>query len=486
MFQSALHSKRNLTSDRRLIWLASSMEVLLGFALLVRNSGTKSLWLDEALTLLGVFDWQQMWAFIASAESGKFWLHHLPAFALWHTGASEFWFRSYSLFFAVAAVPVTICIGKLAGGYRVGLSAGLLLAVSPAMVVHGQETRMYAMLAFFTALGTYLFIRAGLRGGFHLWLSYGLVMALALATHLFAVLIIATHVVAAIPRLTSPRFFVGIAAGLAVTISLTAAITAVIGGAGLIGTSQGTSWIPPSTPHSLLVFALFATGQILPWWGYAAIVLIALAYIVITFVRHLPERWPALVVWMCALLPLGATFAISVLVQPVMLNRYLIVSLVPSVLVVAMALRMLQHPLFVTAATLVFIVRPFQAILTEHQKAREDWRGATTYVVSQAKTGDVAVFVPDYVSAPFEVYSAMAERRNSDASFAKVKLIAASDFKTADWQEATNIWLVVTGYPSNVSGEDITSAIGNARVSDAAQDFVGVKVIRYRTIATKP
>ena len=293
------------------------LEVLAAFALLIAFSGAKSLWLDEALTLFSVLDWERMWIFIVSQESGKFWLHHLPAYVLWHTGASEFWFRSYSVFFATASVPLVIAIGYTLGGRRTGLVAGLLMAVQPNLVAHGQEVRMYAMLEFFTALGAYLFIR-GLRDKSALvWLAYGFAMALAIATHLFAILSLAGHLVVVLPRLGSSAVRRGLFVGAGATAILTGISFIALGSEGLVTTSRGADWLPTPTLRTLLGFAHFAAGQTFPWWLYCAMLVTAAAIVGVKFVKRSRQRWPALIVLGALVVPVTVAFIVSIAIQPV-------------------------------------------------------------------------------------------------------------------------------------------------------------------------
>jgi 4-amino-4-deoxy-L-arabinose transferase-like glycosyltransferase len=123
------------------------------------------------------------------------------------TGTGEFGLRSLSALAGVATVPVAYLLGAELRGRRAGLVAAALVAVNPMLLWYSQEARDYALFSFLTALAALYFVRAldgspdvpGFRGPYGslghgtsrggrrdltLW---GIVSALALATHYFAV-----------------------------------------------------------------------------------------------------------------------------------------------------------------------------------------------------------------------------------------------------------------------------------------------------------
>lgn len=183
--------------------------VLLAFARGAWALGEKSLWWDESLSLYRA---QQG---LASVISNEIILtdtinelvtidNHPPLYFLflWLSvqswGESEFSLRFLSLAFVVLAVPLLYVTGKCLVDHRVGLGAAALGALSPMYLWYGQEARMYAMLAFFSLLSFYCFVRAffdsfglsNLRTQWRWIAAYVLASACVIFTHYLSLLLV--------------------------------------------------------------------------------------------------------------------------------------------------------------------------------------------------------------------------------------------------------------------------------------------------------
>ncbi len=112
-------------------------------------------------------------------------------------GETEFGLRSLSALAGVLAVAVTMALARaLSPGRAVPVVvAGLLAAVSPALVYYGQETRMYAMLALLAVASTWAWFnwlraatgsgRTAAAGPWGWLIAYSLLTAAGLYTHYF-------------------------------------------------------------------------------------------------------------------------------------------------------------------------------------------------------------------------------------------------------------------------------------------------------------
>ena len=125
--------------------------VLFAFALRLQNIGLHSLWYDELLELdiaAGPL------ADIApqlrrhAAMPLDYYLQHIWT----QLGRQEPWVRFPSLFFGVLTVAMVYRLGRRMFNRQVALSAMALTACAFFSVRYSQETRPYAMLAFFTTL----------------------------------------------------------------------------------------------------------------------------------------------------------------------------------------------------------------------------------------------------------------------------------------------------------------------------------------------
>jgi hypothetical protein len=106
-------------------------------------------------------------------------------------GTGEFGLRSVSALAGVATVPVAYLLGVELRGRRAGIVAAALVAVNPMLLWYSQEARGYALLALLTAAAALYFVRALQRDVRRDLVLWGVLSALALATHYFAIFPIA-------------------------------------------------------------------------------------------------------------------------------------------------------------------------------------------------------------------------------------------------------------------------------------------------------
>ncbi|WP_106397545.1 glycosyltransferase family 39 protein [Actinocorallia populi] len=154
-----------------------------------------ALWRDEAVTAgMARRDLGSFFAVLGEIDAvhGLYYLLMKAVVALFGDGETAL--RAPSVLGAVLAAGATAEIGRRLGGARVGLFAGLLVAVSPALSRYAQEARQYTLAAGLAALATLLLVRA-LRDRRPLrW--YGVTIALLGLTHLFTLLLVPAHLAA--------------------------------------------------------------------------------------------------------------------------------------------------------------------------------------------------------------------------------------------------------------------------------------------------
>jgi mannosyltransferase len=177
-----------------------------GAALRFATLDAQSLWYDEAVTArLLKLDLAALWRAIPGSESTPP-LYYLLAWLWTHVlGTGEVGMRSLSALVGTTTVAVVWALGRRLGGDRAGIAAAALVAVNPMLVWFSQEARAYALLALLGALSALLWLRALERrdhvlrssqpptvGRRHTrLLAWGAVAALALATHYYAVFLVA-------------------------------------------------------------------------------------------------------------------------------------------------------------------------------------------------------------------------------------------------------------------------------------------------------
>jgi hypothetical protein len=168
--------------------------VVLGAVLRFATLDAQSFWLDEAATIdLLRKGFGDMLEGIPNAESTPP-LYYVLAW-LWTqlAGTGEVGARSLSALAGTATIPVAYVLGSWAAGRRAGLIAAALAATNPFLIWYSQEARAYALLVLLTGLGLVLFLRALEQPATRRLIGWGIVSALALATHYFALFPVAAE-----------------------------------------------------------------------------------------------------------------------------------------------------------------------------------------------------------------------------------------------------------------------------------------------------
>jgi hypothetical protein len=160
---------------------------LLGAALRFGTLDVQSIWLDESATLILVRrTFGGMLSHLASSESTPP-LYYVLVW-LWSKvfGAGPVAIRAFSALAGTLTIPVLFACGRQISA-RAGLWAGTLTVVNPAMYYYSQEARCYALLILFSAGALLAWQRALGAPTTRRLAVWGLLSALALLTHYFAV-----------------------------------------------------------------------------------------------------------------------------------------------------------------------------------------------------------------------------------------------------------------------------------------------------------
>ena len=177
----------------------------LGAALRFSTLDRQSFWLDELVTasLLdrGLGD---VLAEIPRTEATPF-AYYVAAWA-WGSlfGLGEVGLRSLSALAGTATIPVAYGAGAVLVSRRAGLVAAALVAVNPFLVWYSQEARSYGLLTLLGA-GTVLAFGLALHGSRRWLAAWAAVSALAIATHYFAVFLVAAEAIWLLVRVRPRR-----------------------------------------------------------------------------------------------------------------------------------------------------------------------------------------------------------------------------------------------------------------------------------------
>ncbi len=277
------------------------------------------------------------------------------------------------LAFAGAALGVTV-IGRRLAGPVAGLAGGLIYAVTPIAVRYAQEARSYALVSAVAVLATGLLVRLFDRPArWWLYAAYAASLALLGYLHLYAMLLLPAHAVAA--------WFAGRRSAL---IPMAAAGLALVPLA-LFASGQREAqvfWLKTPDWSDVASFPVDVAGSV-----PAAIALFALA------AWGARRAWP---VTLCAVLPVALSFAISQL-QPIYHPRYVLFAVPALALLAGIGAASLPRArwLAVPAVTL-FAVLTYgtqQAIRLPDSRP-DDLRTLAATLEADERPGDAVLFVP--------------------------------------------------------------------------------------------
>lgn len=337
---------------------------------------------------------------------------HVP---LYHTllhywqilfGNDIFTARMMSLVFFVATIPAVYLLGSYIFNKKVGLFAALLITLSPFMDWYGSEARMYSMLAFFTVVNQYAFMKLFKEGKSAHWVWFTITAILGMYTHYFFAFVLISEIVF---FLFAHKDFVAPKSFRKFTISavlVTAAIAPWLYYVHELGTASNTqpSLTEPTSVDLFNTYAQFIFGFqvdslntiIVSLWP----IIVLLAFFGLQKSRKTTKETLFLVA--ASVVPVLGAFLISVTIRPFYESRYLIVAL-PSLVIfiswmisiypkkLAIALRII----LVTGILSLFVVQT----LNPATPVKEDYSDAVGYLNQKATSKDVIV-----LSAPFTIY----------------------------------------------------------------------------------
>jgi mannosyltransferase len=378
-----------------------------------------------AIALVGaghpVLSWDEIaTADVAGRTSGQIWrlIQHVdgvfgPYYYLEHVwthlaGSSELSLRMPSILAMSGAAALTGELGRRLYGPLTGALAGLLFDLIPNTSRYAAEARPYAFACFFALLALILLHVAVARPGRARWTAYGIsVLFLGLA-HVIALTTLAAHAVV-LWRRGSRRTVAGWAAAAVPALLALAPIFWL----GVHERGAQLSWVPPLTTGGLWKFPEQVVGSVAGGWLLLGLAALALC-------RPLPVRSPAAPdsaapdsaqpdaarieltaraeIAALALGPIVAVAAVSELVAPYWVARYLLVVLAPLALLAAaglrdvLALRFTPRALArlaVVVAVLACAVYPAQhAVRTAGAKNGSDYRTAAALIWKNQRADD--------------------------------------------------------------------------------------------------
>jgi mannosyltransferase len=384
--------------------------------------GSKSFWTDEGASfVIAHQDWAGFWHTIFTHEANAG-LYYLVLHFWLHLGNSEFVIRLSSVLAGLATLPAVYLLGERLFDRRTGLLAAALLAIHPSHLAYSQEARGYSFLVLFASLSTYFFVRGVERSSPHFWLGYSVCTVLAVYCHSFALLLIAA-------QLTSVVFLPGRAIpwrGLLVSL---AAIALFAGPLLLLIARQNQgqwAWLPRFSLREFSHLMTFLTGNGVRFFLYLLFWIAAVAAWLRKSRLHCSaESWREALPIAWLVIPV-VIVSIASLLRPILAPRFLIFCLPAGVLLAARGFFVTRYRKLALVALALLMAFFLASLRSYYRTPKEDWRGATQFVLSAAKPGEPVVV---WDSPAFAYY--------------RVRMGGGSklDFKSpADWLQGSPEW----------------------------------------------
>jgi mannosyltransferase len=404
-------SKVALATRRLPAWaLALGALTLLAAVLRFTRLGHQSFWYDEAWTdYLVRLRPGELLKTVPQTESTPP-LYYIVAWAWVRLlGRDEVGLRSLSALAGTVTVPIAYAAAATLATRRVGLVVAALAATSPLLVWYSQEARSYMLLVMLAALSLLCFARAReapTRGRLAAW---ALASIAALATHYFAVFVVAPEAVLLLAALAPTR-------GAELRRVLVAVAAVALAGAGLLVLAVGqrnrgnAGWIKKipfghrlgELPRELLA----GFPPAVPWVPVAGGVLVLAALALLLARGEARERRAALLAAAVGLVAIALPLLLAAAGLDYFLTRNVLVAWLPLALVVAAGLGARRAgalgPLLAAALCALALV-PVVAVARDADLQRPPWRTLNS-VLGPPRAGHAIVLLRAGFGLPLAVY----------------------------------------------------------------------------------
>jgi mannosyltransferase len=426
--------------------------------------GSKSLWLDEAISAdharVGLTD---LWKVVTDSDPNQGLYYVLLNFWTRLFGYDEAALRSLTVLLGALAVPAMVLLGKRLFGRATGLTAGLLLALSPFLVHYEQTARSYALLVLLVVLSSYFFVCELEQPSRATRVGFVLTSTLAFYTHYLAafVLVVLPLTLLAVKRRAALTRDWLVTGGAIAILCAPEAVFAVRRG-------NPPEWIPSPSLSSLTDLPSELAG------GTA--LSIALLFLVCYWVVRAAadrRRWPVGFVAAWFVIPVLLDFAVSKLGTSFFISYYLIIALPAFLLLAANGLVRLPGRATQMGALGLLIIGSGVGISDWYDKpSQEDYRSATRYIMERERPNDGIIYEPSFIRLGVDYYQLLAG--NSKPALTGIGV------------HQPRIWLVSRGNVSPVRQSEVEQFVLGSYAHAESSGLSNPAVSLYRLRSTKP
>ncbi len=402
------HNSANITTkvDWLQQWIPISLILLVATGLYLYQLGTESLWMDELISVDR-----------AKPHNLDIWrtrpLYYLLLYVWMKFGSSDGWLRGLCVLFSLGSVFLTYRLGRRLIGESTGLIAAVIITLSPLLIHHAQEVRMYAPSTFLGLWGS-LALSHALENPKALSIAWWVVLRwlAILGTPLTLLLLLPDIVLFGWRFRNQPRELFAFGKGLLAIGLLWSPwlITVATSSAKFMGGVKvpGTVPVNPVLKNKVspnLISVLLQPGSFTAWsfgrpisnaiyWFYNAYcVMVACLLGFALFNKPRSNRLAWIAAW--ALLPLVPLFLVSQFSRPLWVNRYLLFTSPYLFILLAAGFLAVWNKWRVGSlvVALIYFIAVGGALKRYYTVLdNEDWRGLVETINKNQEPGDLIVW----------------------------------------------------------------------------------------------
>ena len=396
---------------------------IVGLLLRLYALNRQSLWFDEGVTVWKVAQpYSRLWGLnsIDTVPPLYYWLLKMWV-GLW--GLNDTSIRLFSALLGTATIPVVYSLGKTFFNVRTGLIASVLMTTATYHIQYSQEARSYALVTLVFAL-CWRFLSGSLKNG-QCWLGYSMCGVLLLYSHgisLFYLAALNVYFFLDPDNLKSRQLRNWLVSNLAIGASFLPWFWTYLAQissfqnqthlpqptlSGVVGTLILLGSLPPSTT-GLLPVLLQGTPLFVPLiqtlWMTSFLFLLLAPLLLFSRNRDLAVYR----IYVLFVLPLGLIVVYSLFWQSIYVDRLMLVSLVPLIVILSSTIDLPARrvrPLASSVLAVYVLCISFSVYAYYQSQWKEDYRGATAYLIPNLHQGDALIFVASLGEILFDWYS---------------------------------------------------------------------------------
>ena len=391
---------------------------MLAAGLVLYDLGSRSLWLDEGATFTtasqhGARLWQ------AALDDGGNMFSYYLGMHYWIAvfGSSEFSMRMPTALAAIGTIPTCACLLRRLFDGRAASFGAFFVAVSVPFVWYAQDARAYLVALFLACAATLAFVVALQTGRRQAWAAYVALTVLSAYTLVLSSVLVAAQLASLVFRRWRELRWRPLLASCGAMALLVVPLAWVITDHG----AEATKWLPAPGPifgevdRYLLYFFASSRSNGVPFSNsvvHPLLVAMVLCWALGAWLlfsslgrrRRSEQTWGYGLLYCWFVIPLAVTWAISVVLQPVLSDRYVLAALPPASMIAGVALsRLRPWPVAVSAGLAVLILRA-SVLVPSYGVPIENWRQGVIDIAGRSEPHDcLAFFVADGYTA-FDYY----------------------------------------------------------------------------------